>query len=116
MTLPFSPDLQLQIGRTYIIGISMKPISFLQAIGIAWFFLSIAIQIGTTVFFMIWLRRQGSKLVFGLTGVPGYLEMHYANLCRRQERSAKMILGLRLIILVNALLAAIIVVPLIIMR
>lgn len=93
----------------------MKSISLLQAIGVAWFIGSIVFEIGTTIFFMLWLRRHGAKLIFGLTGVPGYLEMHYLNLCRQQARSAKTILILRLILLINVLLAAIIVVPLVIM-
>jgi hypothetical protein len=93
----------------------VKPISLLQAIGLVWFVTSIVLQIGTTVFFMLWLRRRGIRLTFGLTGVPGYLEVHYRNLCRRQGRSAKTILIVRLMLFINVLLAAIIVVPLVIM-
>jgi len=93
----------------------VKPISLLQAIGLAWFVTSIVLQIGTTVFFLLWLRRRGAKLIFGLTGVPGYLELQYLDLCRRQARSAKTILTLRVILLINVLLAAIVVVPLVIM-
>jgi|GEM_PF-6099286 hypothetical protein len=93
----------------------MKPISFLQAIGLAWFVASIVLEIGTTIYFMLWLRRRGIRLTFGLTGIPGYLEMHYMNLCRQQKRSAKTILTLRLILLINVFLAAIIVVSLVIM-
>ena len=93
----------------------MKPVSHLQAIGLAWFAASIVLEIGTSIFFMLWLRRHGTNLIFGLTGVPGYLEMHYLKLCRRQTRNAKPILILRLILLLNVFLAAIIVVPLVIM-
>lgn len=93
----------------------MKPISLLQAFGLAWFAASIVLEIGTTIFFMFWLRRRGTRLIFGLTGIPGYLEMHYLNLCRQQARSAKTILILRLLLLINVLVAAIIVVPLVIM-
>ena len=75
----------------------------------------IQMRLLTTIFFMIWLRRRGEKLIFGLTGTPGYLEMHYLNFCRQQKRSAKRILILRLILLINVLLAAIVVVPLVIM-
>ena len=93
----------------------MKSISLIQAIGLVWFVVSIALQIGTTIFFMIWLRRRGAKLIFGLTGTPGYLEMHYLKLCRQQKSSAKNILILRLILLINVILAAIVVVQLVIM-
>lgn len=93
----------------------MKPISLLQAFGLAWFATSIVLEIGTTIFFIFWLRRRGTRLIFGLTGIPGYLEMHYLNLCRQQARSAKTVLILRLLLLVNVLVAAIIVVPLVIM-
>lgn len=93
----------------------MKPISLLQGIGLIWFVTSIVLQIGTTVFFMFWLRRRGVRLTFGLTGIPGYLEVHYLNLCRRQGRDGKTILIVRLMLFINVLLAAIIVVPLVIM-
>jgi len=93
----------------------VKPISLLQALGMAWFIASIVLQVFTTVFFVFWLRRRGAKLIFGLTGVPGYLELQYLDLCRRQGRSAKTILTLRAILLISALLAAIVVVPLAIM-
>lgn len=93
----------------------MKPISLIQVCGLAWFAASIVLEIGTTIFFMFWLRRRGIRLIFGLTGIPGYLEMHYRNLCRQQARSSTTILILRLLLLVNVFVAAIVVVPLVIM-
>lgn len=93
----------------------MKSINLMQVIGMVWFVTSIALEIGTTIFFMLWLRWRGITLIFGLTGVPGYLEMRYMELCQREARSAMKILVLRLILLINVLLAAIIVIPLIIM-
>ena len=93
----------------------MKSINPWQAIGIAWFCISIVLVIGSNIFFMLWLRRKGVRLVFGLTGIPGYLDMHYVKLCRQEARSAKVVLILRAASWINALLAAMVVVPLVIM-
>lgn len=94
----------------------MKSIGLLQSIGLVWFVVSIVIQIGTTFFFMLWLQRRGARLIFGLTGVPGYLEMKYLDLCRREGCNPKKIMLLRALSLINVLLSAIVVVPLVIMR
>ena len=94
---------------------SVEPISLWQELGLAWFAVSIVLVIGTAIFFMLWLRSKDAKLTFGLTGIPGYLEMHYVKLCRQEGRNAKTVLILRTVLWINALLAAIVVVPLAIM-
>jgi hypothetical protein len=74
---------------------------------IIWFVVSVLLEIITSIIFYFWLRRHGVKLVFGLTGVPGYMERAYREWCHSQGRSSKGIIISRSIILLNCIMAGI---------
>jgi len=87
----------------------------IKLIGVLWFASAIFIAVIQNVVFMHWLKKQGVRLIFGLAGTPGYLDYVYFNWCKSQGRSPKRILILRALCLANAILAAIVVIPTIIM-
>ncbi len=65
--------------------IEMNP-SMGEVLIMAWFALSTIVEIIGTTIFWVWLRRRGAKLIFGLAGTPGYLELAYVRWCRNQGR------------------------------
>ena len=86
----------------------------IQLIGVFWFASAIFIAVIQNVVFMHWLKKLGVRLIFGLAGTPGYLDYVYFNWCKSQGRSPKRILILRALCLANVILAAVVVVPIII--
>ena len=87
----------------------------LQIIGALWFSSAIFIEVIQNVVFTHWLKKRGVRFVFGLAGTPGYLDYVYFNWCKSQGRSARRVLILRTLCLVNVILAAVIVIPTIIL-
>ena len=78
----------------------------------AWFGLAILVEVVSSVVLRLSLRRRGVKLVFGLTGMPGYLERAHLMWCRSQGRRSTGVLVFRLISLVNVIAAAVVAIPL----
>lgn len=76
-----------------------------------WFVVAILIEVGSTLVLLLWLRRRGVRLVFGLTGIPGYLERAYREWCRNQGRPSTGVLVLRAVSLINVVVAAIVAIP-----
>lgn len=75
---------------------------------IVWFAVSILIEVIGTFVFWIWLRKRGLKLVFGLTGTPGYMEYTYLKWCRSQLRRPNTgMLVFRAVSLINVIIAGI---------
>jgi hypothetical protein len=66
----------------------------------AWFYASIIIEFGSSLSLDFWLRKRSVKVGF-LAVIPGNLEYAYLNWCRSQGRSARSILILRGLSLVN---------------
>jgi hypothetical protein len=74
---------------------------------LAWFYSSIVIEFGSSLILDLWLRKRSIKVGF-LAVIPGNLEYAYLNLCRSQGRSARRILILRGLSLVNVISAIIV--------
>jgi hypothetical protein len=72
---------------------------------VIWFGVSVLVEIITTITFYYWLRRQGIKLVFSLSGVPGYMEREYREWCQSQGRSSGGRIIIRSILLLNCIIA-----------
>jgi len=87
----------------------------IKLIGVLWFTSAVFIAVIQNVVFMHWLKKQGVRISFGLAGTPGYLDYIYWKWCKSQERSPKRILVLRALCVANVVLAAIAVIPTIIM-
>jgi hypothetical protein len=71
---------------------------------LAWFYSSIVIEFGSHLILDVWLRKQSVKVGF-LAVIPGTLEYAYFNWRRSQGRSARGILILRGLSLVNVISA-----------
>jgi hypothetical protein len=82
--------------------------SVVEAIEMAWFCLSIVLVIGHTIFFRQWIRKHDPGFIYLLSGIPGYLEMRYLGLCRRQSRNAKPVLIFRAVLWINVILTIIV--------
>jgi len=63
------------------------------------FSLSASFAIGSNIFLFFFLRKKGLRPVFGLSGIPGYLDLMYA-------RSRHLIQSRSLDILVSAKIAS----------
>lgn len=87
-----------------------------EAITYLWFALAILIEVVSSFVLWVWLRRRGVKLVFGMTGIPGYLESTYHKWCKSHQRSGTGVLLFRVASIVNVIVAAIIAIPLLIAR
>jgi len=79
-----------------------------QVLIVVWFALAIIVEIIGSTILWVWLRRRGAKLIFGLTGIPGYLELAYIVWSRSQGRHPNMtLIVFRALSLVNAVVAGI---------
>jgi hypothetical protein len=81
-----------------------------------WFGLAILVEVASSVVLLLWLRRRGVKVLFGLTGIPGYLERAYLKWCRSQGHSGKRVLLLRALSIINVIIAALVAIPLLVSR
>ena len=73
-----------------------------------WFAVSIIVEIIGSTIFWVWLRRRGAKLIFGLAGTPGYLELAYVRWCRNQRRHPNIRLFVfRALSLINVVIAGV---------
>ena len=80
----------------------------LRGILFAWIALSFAAAIFGNLAFFVWLRGQGVPVRFMYAGTPGYLDRHYSEWCASRGLSARRVLMLRVILLVNVMLAALV--------
>jgi type IV secretory pathway TraG/TraD family ATPase VirD4 len=83
----------------------METLTPYAAAVLVWFAIAALAEIFSTLGFAFWLHRRGVGLVFGLIGVPGYIEHRYAQWCRDTGRSARRGVTLRLLLLVNLIVA-----------
>jgi len=61
------------------------------------------------VWLRIWLWNKKISGVFSaLSGTPGYLERKYINWCRQNGKTYKFVITIRIVLLINAILAAIV--------
>lgn len=70
-----------------------------------WFASAILAEVIGMLIFAWQLRRSGARLVFGMVGVPGYLEYHYAQWCNSRRESPRNVIVLRALLLLNMILA-----------
>lgn len=82
----------------------MNTIFFYVAI---WFGLAVLTEVTSSFFLWLFLRRHGMDMIFGFTGMPGYLERIYLGWCRREGRSGKTVVVLRTLSIVNVLIAGV---------
>ncbi len=87
--------------------------SRLEDVILVWFALSIFTEVVSAAILRIWLSRRGVRVRFYLYGVPGYLERVYRNWRRSQGRPSNTVFILRIISLVNVIVAAIVAIPII---
>lgn len=85
-----------------------------QSVICAWFALSILTEIVSSFVLWIWLRRHGVKLVFGLTGIPEYLETAYHQWCKNYQHPDAIVLWLRAVSIVNVIASAAFAIPILI--
>ena len=78
-----------------------------EALILLWFAIAVVIEIVSSTILFFWLRAHGVRPVFGLTGIPGYLEREFDRLCRETGRQRKLVLSLRAFSIVNVVLAII---------
>jgi type IV secretory pathway TraG/TraD family ATPase VirD4 len=72
-----------------------------------WFSVAVIIEIISSIVLWFWLRRHGVKFVFGLAGIPGYMERAYLAWCRSQGHPCTRVLVLRAVSIINVIVAAI---------
>jgi steroid 5-alpha reductase family enzyme len=83
----------------------MRNVTLSTWIILIWFVAAILAEVIGMLTFAIWLRRRGVSLIFGLVGIPGYLEYRYARWCTSHGQSSRRVIALRLILIFNMLLA-----------
>ena len=76
-----------------------------------WFAVAIVVELFSSLVLFFWLRRHGVKLVFGLTGLPGYMERAYYIQCCTNGRPCKTVLILRTFSVINLIVSAIVTIP-----
>lgn len=76
-----------------------------------WFAAAILAEVIGMLVFAWRLRRRGVRLVFGLVGIPGYLEYQYARWCASRGESPRRVIALRALLLLNMILAILFVFP-----
>lgn len=72
----------------------------------AWFVASALVSIVTNFGLFVWAIRKKIPIVVGLSGIPGYLDMHYVRWCRTMNRSARRMIWIRVSSIVSLLLSA----------
>lgn len=81
--------------------------SAFEIVVIVWFGSAFLIHYAGTVALRRWLRRRHVRWLSLLAGCPGYLERFYREWCRSNGQSAKTVLILRSISLINLIAASV---------
>ena len=76
-----------------------------QWVVLVWFACAVLAEVVSTLAFFVWLRRKKVALVFGMTGVPGYLEFRYVDWCRANHLPSTNWIVVRLLLMTNVLSA-----------
>jgi hypothetical protein len=82
-----------------------------QWVVLVWFACAVLAEVLSTVGFAIWLRRRKVSLIFGMIGVPGYLERRYAEWCRANGRASRNWIVVRLLLIANVVAALVVAFP-----
>ena len=77
-----------------------------------WLAASAILAIVTNSMFFRWLRRR-TQIAAALIGVPGYLDWRYVAWCRQEGVDWRLIIGGRILLFMNLLLALATVLPII---
>jgi hypothetical protein len=83
----------------------MKAVTLSTWVVLIWFAVAVLAETVGILAFAMWLRRRGVTLVFGLVGIPGYLEYRYVRWCQSRGQSSRRGIALRLLLLFNMILA-----------
>ena len=78
-------------------------LSTAQWILLTWFATAVVAEVVSTMVFAARLRRRGVELIYGLLGVPGYLEYRYFQWCRANDRNPTAVILLRLFLVLNVI-------------
>jgi steroid 5-alpha reductase family enzyme len=89
----------------------MRGVSLTTWVLLIWFAAAILAEVVGMLAFAISLRRRGVALVFGLIGIPGYLEYRYAQWCTSHGQSPRRVIVLRFLLMANMLLAILVAFP-----
>jgi hypothetical protein len=73
-----------------------------------WFVVSVVAHLLSGLGLWFWLARHRVKMVFGLTGIPGYLERRYRDWAQGAGRSSRLIINLRIISTINVVVISVI--------
>jgi hypothetical protein len=82
-----------------------------QWVVLAWFTCAVLAEVLSTIAFAIWLRRRKVGLIFGMMGIPGYLERRYAEWCRANGRSSRNWIVVRWLLMANVVAALVVAFP-----
>jgi hypothetical protein len=74
---------------------------------VTWFSTAVLIEVVQNFALYLYLRRAGVKVSFALAGTPGYLDNLYRTLRSGQNKSSFLVILLRMLSLVNVVVAAI---------
>jgi hypothetical protein len=80
-------------------------LSTLQELTLVWFMFAVLAEVVSTIAFAVWLRHRNVSLIFGMIGVPGYLENRYAGWCRTNNRPSTGWITVRILLMVNVVVA-----------
>lgn len=81
---------------------------------ILWFVVAGMMQVLSTLVLAGWLVRRKVRLVLGLMAIPGYLEWAYVKWCRshgRPSTTVRAVLVARGLLLVSAVVATVVAIP-----
>lgn len=73
----------------------------------SWFAISIVAVVFENLFLWIYLKKSGAKMLFIMSGTPGYLDKVYKSWCKENGVSPESRLRRRRILLINVILAVI---------
>jgi len=90
----------------------IEELSTWQWVVLMWFMCSVLVEVLSTLMFSVWLRRRNVELIFGMIGIPGYLEYQYAQWCRANSRPSRAWLAVRGLLMVNVILSLVVAFPL----
>ncbi len=75
---------------------------------VVWFGVSVVAHLLSGLGLWFWLARHRVKMVFGLAGIPGYLERRYRDWAERAGRPSRLVINLRIISTINVVIVSVI--------
>jgi len=79
-----------------------------ESVVLIWFIVSVLAHLLSGLGLWLWLARHRVKMVFGLAGIPGYLERRYRDWAESAGRSSRLVINLRVISTINVVVVSVI--------